>query len=187
MLLLSPFEQDEQSELVWAALRVQAAALEILPDVLLVLVPLLLSELSHFVLQLDDGPLDLVVLADQRYPAVGSGHRREYRGKSCCTVTTSCKISRRHTLTPALAVWLLLPTDRSYAASSSLEFASCAPTSRKLVTQTVIHPSWSWNTASLPHLNFWSSFWAISIMKARLLKDEGWGVVSSQSHKLHRT
>lgn len=41
-----------------------AAALEVLSDVLLVLVPLLLSELSHFVLQLDDGPLDLVVLTD---------------------------------------------------------------------------------------------------------------------------
>lgn len=41
-----------------------AAALKVLSDVLLVLVPLLLSELSYFVLQLDDGPLDLIVLAD---------------------------------------------------------------------------------------------------------------------------
>lgn len=47
-----------------------AAALEVLSDVLLVLVPLLLSELSDFVLQLDDGPLDLIVLTDQRHPAV---------------------------------------------------------------------------------------------------------------------
>lgn len=47
-----------------------AAALEVLADVLLVLVPLLLSEQSHFILQLDDGSLDLIVLTDQRHPAV---------------------------------------------------------------------------------------------------------------------
>lgn len=47
------------------AVRVKvAAALEVLSDVLLVLIPLLLSELSHFVLQLDDGPLNFVVLTD---------------------------------------------------------------------------------------------------------------------------
>lgn len=51
-------------------MKAAAAALEVLPDVLLVLVPLLLSELSYFVLQLDDGPLDLIVLTDQRHPAV---------------------------------------------------------------------------------------------------------------------
>lgn len=51
-------------------MRVKAAPLEVLSDVLLVLVPLLLSELSYFVLQLDDGPLDLIVLTDQRHPAV---------------------------------------------------------------------------------------------------------------------
>lgn len=45
-------------------------SLEVLPDVLLVLVALLLSELSYLVLQLHDGALDLVVLADQRHPAV---------------------------------------------------------------------------------------------------------------------
>lgn len=32
---------------------------------------------------------------------------------------------KQHTLTPALAVWLLLPTDHSYAASLNPEFASC--------------------------------------------------------------
>lgn len=53
--------------------RIGPAALKILPDVLLVLVALLLPEPSHFVLQLDDGPLDLVVLTDQRHPAVGRG------------------------------------------------------------------------------------------------------------------
>lgn len=41
-----------------------------MPDVLLVLVALLLPELSDFVLQLDNGPLDLIVLTDQRHPAV---------------------------------------------------------------------------------------------------------------------
>lgn len=51
-------------------MRVKGAVLEVLSDVLLVLVPLLLSELSYFVLQLDDGPLDLIVLTDQRHPAV---------------------------------------------------------------------------------------------------------------------
>lgn len=50
--------------------KAPAAALEVLADVLLVLVPLLLSELSYFILQLDDGPLDLIVLTHQRHPAV---------------------------------------------------------------------------------------------------------------------
>ena len=45
-------------------------ALEVLSDVLLVFIPLLLSELSYFILQLHDGPLDLIVLTDQRHPAV---------------------------------------------------------------------------------------------------------------------
>lgn len=42
---------------------------EVLPDVLLVLVPVLLVQLAQLALQLHDGSLDLVVLADQRHPA----------------------------------------------------------------------------------------------------------------------
>lgn len=60
------------SVLCWL-LRVRS--LEVLPDVLLVLVSLLLSELRQFVLQLDDGSLDLIVLTDQRHPAVENRHK----------------------------------------------------------------------------------------------------------------
>lgn len=45
--------------------RSVAPALEVLSDVLLVLVPLLLAQLTDLVLQLDNGSLQLVVLADQ--------------------------------------------------------------------------------------------------------------------------
>jgi len=61
-----------------SATRATSAALEVLAYVLLVLVPLLLPELSHFVLQLDDGPLDLKVLTDQRHPAVEGTHTDVY-------------------------------------------------------------------------------------------------------------
>lgn len=49
--------------------------LEVLSDVLLVLVSLLLSELRQFVLQLDDGSLNLIVLTDQRHPAAEKTHK----------------------------------------------------------------------------------------------------------------
>lgn len=50
--------------------NIGSPALKVLPDVLLVLVALLLPEPRYFVLQLDDGPLYLVVLTDQSHPAV---------------------------------------------------------------------------------------------------------------------
>lgn len=51
-------------------LPIDYAASKVLPDVLLVLVALLLPELGDFVLQLDNGALDFVVLTDQGHPAV---------------------------------------------------------------------------------------------------------------------
>ena len=112
--------------------RAAPATLEVLSDVLLILIPLLLPELIDFVLQLDDGPLDLVVLADQRHPAV-EGQIQMFLEKeiqpaySLHRALQLCELFKKHTWTRALAVWLLLPTDHSYAASSYPEFASCGP------------------------------------------------------------
>lgn len=85
--------------------EMKAADLEILPDVFLVLVPLLLSELSYFVLQLDNGSLDLVVLTDQRHPAVENSRMSQERYiYSSRTEIQIHKLFKQHTLTPALAV-----------------------------------------------------------------------------------
>lgn len=70
-LLLSQVKQDVICQiclifsLCICGTRVKAAALEVLSNVFLVLVSLLLPELSNFVLQLDNGPLNFIVLADQ--------------------------------------------------------------------------------------------------------------------------
>lgn len=137
-------------------LRVRS--LKVLPDVLLVLVSLLLSELGQFVLQLDDGSLDLIVLTDQRHPAVKNRHKnvsmvqymkdvfkwdltkqKQFRVDwskitpfmfCLCTLnyTNIWNHKNKPTLTQAHAVWLLLTTGRSFFASSGLGFASCTPT-----------------------------------------------------------
>lgn len=134
-------------------LRVRS--LKVLPDVLLVLVSLLLPELGQFVLQLDDGSLDLIVLTDQRHPAVENRHRNvnmvQYMQDvfkwdftkqkqiiidwykmtpimfCLCTLNYTNILKKKPTLTQAHAVWLLLTTGRSFSASSGLGFASCTP------------------------------------------------------------
>lgn len=50
------------------------AGLIILSNILLVFVSLLLLKLAHLIFQLHDGPLNFVVFAHQRYPAVWSKH-----------------------------------------------------------------------------------------------------------------
>lgn len=47
-----------------------SCVLKVLPNVLFVFVSLLVFELWNFVLQVNDGTLNLIVLTDQRYPAV---------------------------------------------------------------------------------------------------------------------
>lgn len=44
--------------------------LKVLSNILFVLITLLLFRLCHFVLQLDDGSLNLIVLTNERHPAV---------------------------------------------------------------------------------------------------------------------
>lgn len=55
-------------EMVFRVLELWLRILEVLPNVLLVLLSLLLFKQRDFILQLDNGSLNLVVFTDERHP-----------------------------------------------------------------------------------------------------------------------